>query len=66
MSDPQKYTAPADVRSALWARLEGARGRDYWRSLDELSNTPEFKDLVEQRGATGEWRGEVDHGDVRK
>jgi molybdopterin-containing oxidoreductase family iron-sulfur binding subunit len=48
MSDPQKNTDLAAVRSALWARLEGARGRDYWRSLDELAATPEFQDLLER------------------
>ena len=36
-----------DVRTidipALRARLEGTRGRDYWRSLEALSETPEFK-----------------------
>src|SRR5664279_4564470 len=48
MSDPQQKTDLAAVRSALWARLEGARGRDYWRSLDELAATPEFQDLLER------------------
>jgi len=48
MSDSQNKTDPATVRSALWARLEGARGRDYWRSLDELAATPEFQDLLER------------------
>ena len=44
MSDsPQKLDLAA-VRS----RLEGARGREYWRSLDELSATPEFKEMVER------------------
>jgi MoCo/4Fe-4S cofactor protein with predicted Tat translocation signal len=33
---------------AVRARLEGARGRDYWRSLDELAATPEFEDLLER------------------
>ncbi|MEO8369813.1 MAG: TAT-variant-translocated molybdopterin oxidoreductase [Candidatus Solibacter sp.] len=46
MSDSQNNTDPAAVRSALWARLEGARGRDYWRSLDDLAATPEFQDLL--------------------
>jgi molybdopterin-containing oxidoreductase family iron-sulfur binding subunit len=48
MSDPQKNTDLAAVRSALLARLEGARGRDYWRSLDEVAATPEFQDLLER------------------
>lgn len=44
MSDsPQKLNL-----AAVRERLEGARGREYWRSLDELSSTPEFKDLVER------------------
>jgi len=38
----------------------GADTRTVKNSLEQ------FKDLVEKRGATGAWRGEVDHGDVRK
>ncbi len=34
--------------AAARARLEGARGREYWRSLDELASTPEFQDLLER------------------
>jgi molybdopterin-containing oxidoreductase family iron-sulfur binding subunit len=34
--------------AAARARLEGARGKDYWRSLDELAATPEFQDLLER------------------
>jgi MoCo/4Fe-4S cofactor protein with predicted Tat translocation signal len=44
MSEPQKKLDLAAVRK----RLEGARGRDYWRSLEDLASTPEFKDLVER------------------
>ncbi len=32
--------------AAVRARLEGARGREYWRSLDDLASTPEFQDLL--------------------
>jgi MoCo/4Fe-4S cofactor protein with predicted Tat translocation signal len=32
--------------SALGARLEGTRGRHYWRSLEALSETAEFKDFL--------------------
>jgi len=32
----------ADIRS----RLEGLEGRTYWRSLEELADTPEFRDYV--------------------
>ena len=31
---------------ALRARLEGTRGREYWRSLEALSQTPEFKEFL--------------------
>src|SRR5687767_2466266 len=31
---------------ALRAQLEGTRGREYWRSLEALSETPEFKDFL--------------------
>jgi molybdopterin-containing oxidoreductase family iron-sulfur binding subunit len=30
----------------LRARLEGTRGREYWRSLEAVSETPEFKDFL--------------------
>ena len=44
MSEPRKKLDLAAVR----ARLEGARGREYWRSLDDLAATPEFQELVER------------------
>src|SRR5687767_7931608 len=31
---------------ALRARLEGTRGREYWRSLEALSDTPEFRGFL--------------------
>src|SRR5689334_24640280 len=31
---------------ALRARLDGTRGREYWRSLEALSGTPEFKEFL--------------------
>ena len=68
MSDPQKNTDLAAVRSALWARLEGARGRDYWRSLDDLAATPEFQDLLERefpRQAVG-WSDDEDPVEGRR
>ncbi len=34
--------------AAVRARLDGARGRDYWRSLEELAAAPEFRDLLER------------------
>ncbi|HXH27692.1 MAG TPA: TAT-variant-translocated molybdopterin oxidoreductase, partial [Candidatus Polarisedimenticolia bacterium] len=32
--------------SAIRARLSAARGRDYWRSLEEVAGTPEFRDYL--------------------
>ncbi|HEV3331366.1 MAG TPA: TAT-variant-translocated molybdopterin oxidoreductase [Bryobacteraceae bacterium] len=32
--------------AAVRARLEGARGRDYWRSLEDLASQPEFQELL--------------------
>ena len=42
MSESQKKLDLSAVR----ARLDGARGREYWRSLDDLASTPEFQDLL--------------------
>ena len=42
MSESPKKLDLAAVR----ARLEGARGKEYWRSLDDLASTPEFQDLL--------------------
>jgi MoCo/4Fe-4S cofactor protein with predicted Tat translocation signal len=44
MSEEQNQLELAGVR----ARLDAARGRDYWRSLDELASTPEFRDLLDR------------------
>ena len=32
--------------AALRAKLEETRGREYWRSLEELADTPEFQESV--------------------
>ena len=34
--------------AAVRARLEGARGREYWRSLEDLASTPGFRDLLDR------------------
>ena len=34
----------ADIRT----RLAGLEGRTYWRSLEELAETPEFRQYVER------------------
>jgi len=38
-------TLPPDIQ-ALRTKLEGTRGRDYWRSLEAVSDTPEFKEFL--------------------
>src|SRR5882724_11372443 len=45
------HTAPAGARprldlAALRHRLGARGGRDFWRSLEELADTPEFHELV--------------------
>ncbi len=42
---------------AVRAELKGAKGKKYWRSLDELANTPEFQAAVEREfpSAAQEW-----------
>ena len=38
-------SAPKDIE-ALRAQLDGSRGKEYLRSLEELSGTPEFKEFL--------------------
>ena len=42
MSVSDKRLELADVRQ----RLEGERGQELWRSLDELAQTPEFEEML--------------------
>jgi MoCo/4Fe-4S cofactor protein with predicted Tat translocation signal len=43
--------------AAVRAKLNGAKGKKYWRSLDELADTPEFQAAVEREfpSAAQEW-----------
>jgi molybdopterin-containing oxidoreductase family iron-sulfur binding subunit len=62
-SEAANLTLP-DVRE----RLAGARGREYWRSLEELAGTPEFRDLMERefpRQAIG-WSDDEDPAEGRR
>jgi MoCo/4Fe-4S cofactor protein with predicted Tat translocation signal len=43
---PKEHRRGAPIDDALRARLEGTRGREYWRSLEALSDTPEFKQFL--------------------
>ncbi len=51
---PAKMTL-AEVR----AKLDGKTGKRYWKSLDELADTPQFQDLVQEefprQAGAGEW-----------
>lgn len=52
---PKTNLNPAAIR----ARFEHARGKEYWRSLDELAETPEFQEFLNhefprQSGLPGE------------
>ncbi len=40
-----EHTAKLDLDS-IRKRLEGAKGRDYWRSLEEIAETDEFQDYL--------------------
>ena len=43
--------------AAIRERLNGVRGQQYWRSLDELAETPEFKEMLHREFPDGasEW-----------
>ncbi|HEY2012705.1 MAG TPA: TAT-variant-translocated molybdopterin oxidoreductase [Bryobacteraceae bacterium] len=64
MSEPREKLDLAAVR----ARMDGARGQDYWRSLDDLAATPEFQDLLDRefpRQAVG-WSEDENSVDGRR
>lgn len=42
MSKKLERNQPLDL-AAIREKLSGARGRDYWRSLEELAETPQFQ-----------------------
>ncbi|HEV2393939.1 MAG TPA: TAT-variant-translocated molybdopterin oxidoreductase [Verrucomicrobiae bacterium] len=50
---------PVDL-SAIRAKLNGLRGQDYWRSLEEIAETKEFQQLLHREfppGASEWWDG---------
>jgi MoCo/4Fe-4S cofactor protein with predicted Tat translocation signal len=55
--------------AAVRARLDGGTsGREYWRSLDDLASTPDFRDLIERefpRQAMG-WSDDEDPAEGRR
>jgi len=52
--DIPEYSANADglgtlrILEAVRAKLSGQRGKKYWRSLDELDNTPAFHEMLQR------------------
>ena len=64
MSDIRKKLDLAEAR----AHLDGARGRDYWRSLDDLAGSPEFEEMLHRefpRQAIG-WSEDENPGEGRR
>jgi molybdopterin-containing oxidoreductase family iron-sulfur binding subunit len=55
------HPAPQLDLAAVRARLDGARGQQYWRSLDEVSETAEFKEMLHREFPNGasEWEDGV-------
>jgi MoCo/4Fe-4S cofactor protein with predicted Tat translocation signal len=51
-----KPNSPIDL-PAIRAKLNGARGQEYWRSLDEVAQTPEFEEMLHREfpNAASEW-----------
>jgi molybdopterin-containing oxidoreductase family iron-sulfur binding subunit len=47
MGAPPHGPAIGDASDAVRRRLEGRRGRAFWRSLEELADAPDFRRLVE-------------------
>jgi molybdopterin-containing oxidoreductase family iron-sulfur binding subunit len=49
--------APRLDLASVRARLSGVRGQQYWQSLDEISQTPEFKEMLQREFSNGasEW-----------
>ena len=43
---PKEGRKGVPIDEALRARLEATRGREYWRSLEAVSETTEFKDFL--------------------
>ena len=52
---------PADI-AEIRRRLEGRQGSNYWKSLEELADTPEFREILEREFPAGasEWNDALD------
>src|SRR5215470_20401383 len=61
--NPQPRLDPAAIRQ----RMEGARGPEYWRSLEDLADSPDFREWLERefpRQATA-WE-DIESGENRR
>lgn len=56
----QRKSAPLDL-AAIRAKLDGVRGQEYWRSLDEIAETAEFQEMLRREFPDGasEWEDGV-------
>ena len=44
--NPRKDLSPE--LADLWDRLEGAQGKKYWRSLEELADSEAFQEMMQR------------------
>jgi len=60
MTTPRKAYPYLDLAS-IRARLDASRGREYWRSLEELANTEGFEELLEREfpRQAAEWKDDA-------
>ncbi len=60
MSSQPNISTPLDL-DAIRARLASANGPEFWRSLDQVAQTPEFQKIVEDEfvPGTAEWTNAV-------
>jgi molybdopterin-containing oxidoreductase family iron-sulfur binding subunit len=56
-NDPQVKSKTAQLLEAAQARLAGKTGKRYWRTVDELADTPEFQEALEREfpNQASEW-----------
>jgi molybdopterin-containing oxidoreductase family iron-sulfur binding subunit len=66
--DLTPHEGPLDL-AAVRAKLQSKTGKQYWRSLEELAEDPEFEELLHRefpRQAPSEWDESVDRRDFLK
>jgi MoCo/4Fe-4S cofactor protein with predicted Tat translocation signal len=67
-SNLNQSSGPLALR-AVRAKLRSQNGKEYWRTLEELSDDPEFLDFLQRefpREAPSEWDDSVDRRDFMK